>query len=192
MMVKHNKGISQEDFVREWFRQNPDRDIPHLESKPLIEHVDRAIRRLSESGELLKISKGVYRLNSAPLVGGTKPGFSDFTCQATLERDSFCCSICGEPAGHRSNLHVIPITPFKLGGLPVLSNSRTVCSFHKVAFSLLDRNGDISSAKVKSIIDRILQGRSGSREDGLVFADNLLHSLETHIGASGVNWKELT
>jgi hypothetical protein len=203
-VVADNQRISQEDFVREWFRLNPDRDIPHLESKPLIEEawlestgsriedVDRAIRKLSEAGELVKIRKGVYRFNSTPLPGSSKLEFSEFTRQATLERDSFCCAICKETADHRRNLHVIPITPFDFGGLAVLSNARTVCSFHKVALELLDKNGDISSTKVRNVIDRILYEKATVLGNGLVLAEDLLQSLERHIGPSGVNWRELT
>ena len=201
--MNENNNISQEDFVREWFRAHSDRDIPHLESKPLIElawleqtgsrieDVDRAIRRLAESGELIKVRKGVYRCDSE--AGPSKTGgvFSEFTSQAALERDLFCCTICLEPADYKSDVHVVAVTAFELGGAPLLSNARTVCSFHKIALELLDRRGNISSVKVRNTIDRILKSQKVSSENGLAFAEELLRSLERHSGASGINWREI-
>lgn len=201
--MNENNHISQEDFVREWFRAHSDRDIPHLESKPLIElawleqtgsrieDVDRAIRRLAESGELIKVRKGVYRHDSEAAPSKSGGFFSEFTSQAALERDLFSCAICLEPADHKRDVHVVAVTAFELGGAPVLSNARTVCSFHKVALELLDRRGGISSVKVRNVIDRILKSQKSSSENGLVLAEELLRSLERHSGTSGLNWREI-
>lgn len=201
--MNENNGFSQEDFVREWFRAHPDRDIPHLESKPSIEQawfeetgariedVDRAIRRLAESGELLKVRKGVYRRNSDAARSKIVDNFSEFTSQAALERDLFCCTICLEPADHKRDVHVVAVSAFEFGGAPLLSNARTVCSFHKVALELLDRHGDISSVQLKKTMDRILRSHKASSGNGLVLAEELLGSLERYVGASGLNWREL-
>jgi hypothetical protein len=201
--VNENNHISQEDFVREWFRAHPDRDIPHLESKPLIEQawleqtgsriedVDRAIRRLAEFGELTKVSKGVYRLASEAALSKSGGAFSEFTSQAALERDVFCCTICHEPSDHKRDVHVVPVTAFELGGSSLLSNARTVCSFHKVALELLDKGGNISSVKVRNTIDRIFKSQKAASGSGLVLAEEMLRSLESHVGASGVNWREI-
>lgn len=202
--MNENIGMSQEEFVREWFRAHSDRDIPHLESKPLIEQawltktgsriedVDRAIRRLAESGELVKVRKGVYRYNSENEKPTDSSGFSEFTSQAALERDLFSCTICLEPADHRLDLHVIAVTAFDLGGSNLLSNARTVCSFHKVALELLDKRGNISSVRVRKTLDRILRSQEPPAGNGLVLAEELLRSLERHNGTTGINWREIT
>ena len=202
--MNDNKGISQEDFVREWFRAHSDRDIPHLESKPLIEQawlqemgsriedVDRAIRRLAESGELIKVRKGVYRHNSEASPSKNGGTFSEFTSQAALERDLFCCTICHEPADKNRDLHVVAVTAFELGGAPLLSNARTVCSFHKVALDLLDGRGKISSIQVRKTMDRIIKSQKAPSGNGMQLAEELLRSLERHNGGPGLNWREIT
>ena len=202
--MNENNSISQEDFVRDWFRAHSDRDIPHLESKPLIEQawleqtgsriedVDRAIRRLAESGELIKVRKGVYRHDSTAVQSRSGGTFTEFTSQAALERDSFCCTICLEPADHKRDVHVVAVTPFELGGAPLLSNARTVCSFHKLALELLDKRGNISSVRVRKTLDRILKTQNASSGNGLVLAEELLRSFERHTGSSELNWREMT
>jgi hypothetical protein len=201
--VNEQNNVSQEDFVRDWFRANSDRDIPHLESKPLIEKawleqtgsriedVDRAIRRLAESGELTKVRKGVYRHDSDAMQSKSGVAFSEFTSQAALERDSFCCTICLQPADHKLDVHVVPVTAFEVGGAPLLSNARTVCSFHKVALDLLDRSGNISSVKLRNTIDRILKFRKAPAGNGLLLAQELLRSLERHNDETGLNWRDI-
>ena len=68
-----SKKPSQEAFVYSWFKKNPNRPIPHSESKAAIEasyrrqygerleDSDRAIRKLGQEGKLIREAKGIYR-----------------------------------------------------------------------------------------------------------------------------------
>lgn len=97
--------ISQMDFVLAYFEARPNQDIAHSQSKREIEDLwlaetgqrledsDRAIRRLCQRGDLIKVGKGVYRLRgSNEIVLNLK--FSDFARNQILSSLDFCCSIC--------------------------------------------------------------------------------------------------
>ena len=67
------KKISQLDLIKEFFTNNPLRDIPHPEvvdwvvftdkkrTGKVFRDPDRAIRQLAQSGFLIKIAKGIYK-----------------------------------------------------------------------------------------------------------------------------------
>lgn len=201
-MSKEN-SYSQEDFVRSWFIKNAGRDIPHTESKPLIEgewltlngtrieDADRAIRKLAAQGELIKVSKGVYRYAELGAEALEMKGFSEFTKQAVLERDAFRCVTCGQVGGVRVGLHVVPKKRFEAGGFGTLSNGQTLCSFHKLATDLLDSKGLLAKAEARRILDAIKVGGKIVLADDKAFALAFLSLIEDHAVSGQVNWKAL-
>ncbi len=80
--------MSQEDLIKEYYLAHPNVDIPHADAVDwvtdewkkrtgtIFRDPDRGIRKLSQSGFLQKISKGVYRYDP-DLV--TNPDLEDFT-----------------------------------------------------------------------------------------------------------------
>jgi len=80
-MVKSKEEMSQVDLIMEYFKKNPKREIKHPEivdwvvaeyqkrTGTVFRDPDRAIRKLSQEGQLIKISKGVYKYDP-DLIGG--------------------------------------------------------------------------------------------------------------------------
>ncbi len=134
--------MNQSDFLLNYFKQNPNRDIPHKEivdwvnqeypkqfGKPLRDP-DRAIRKMSQSGSLIKVAKGIYKYDPEYI---TKPHLEDFPSslkQKILERDDYKCVICGLGKKNGVELHVDHIKPKDLGGLAILENGQTLCASH--------------------------------------------------------------
>ena len=195
--------MSQEEFVLKWFASNPDKNISHVESNPRIERAwmdftgsrmedpDRAIRRLAAQGDLVKVSKGVYRFDSKLAENPTTEDFTDFTRQAVLERDGFECLACGANADNFLDLHVVHKVPIVSGGASVLSNGLTLCSFHKVARELVDPSGKLSRQAVRNLLDCIKPGGRIELVDAVVVAEELLRILEENTVGGKISWKSL-
>ena len=72
-MSKDKNNTVQSDLIMEYFKKNPKRDIHHPEivdwvvaeykkrTGNVFRDPDRAIRKLSQEGMLIKIKKGVYK-----------------------------------------------------------------------------------------------------------------------------------
>jgi len=120
--------ITQEDLVKEFYINNPNREIPHQESVDWLtkeyekrtgekfRDPDRTIRKLSQSGFLIKISKGVYKYDPEYIVSRL---LEDFTIQQKKEifkRDEYKCVICGRGKADGVEIHADHIKPKDLGG----------------------------------------------------------------------------
>lgn len=135
--------LSQKSLIFEYYKNNPDRDIPHSEvvdwateewqrrTGKIFRDPDRAIRLLYQEGMLIKVGKGVYRYDPS---GVYKPQ-RDFTSAQRLEifeRDGYQCVICGKGKKHGVALHVDHIMPKELGGDATIVNGQTLCSQHNM------------------------------------------------------------
>ncbi len=86
--------ISQSGLIKEFFADNPNRNIQHKESVDWVtaeyskrtgeffRDPDRAIRKLAQEGFLIKVSKGVYRYEPDNI---TNKKLEDFTEQQKNE-----------------------------------------------------------------------------------------------------------
>lgn len=134
--------ITQENLVKEFFINNPNRNIPHKESVAwlLREHLkrnkypfadpDRAIRLLGQSGFLIKISKGVYRYEPESEHNRKLEDFTQKLKKEILLRDGYKCVLCGRGKAEGVELHVDHIKPKDLGGKATLENGQTLCAQH--------------------------------------------------------------
>ncbi|MXX94328.1 MAG: HNH endonuclease [Gammaproteobacteria bacterium] len=135
--------LSQKSLIFEYYKNNPDRDIPHSEvvdwateewqqrTGKIFRDPDRAIRMLYQEGMLIKVGTGVYRYDPS---GVYKPQ-KDFTTAQRLEileRDEYQCVICGKGKKHGVALHVDHIMPKELGGDATIENGQTLCSQHNM------------------------------------------------------------
>lgn len=69
----NQKNISQKEFIFNYYKNHPNKDIRHKEIVPIVTaewkkkygtvlaDPDRAIRTLFEEGKLIKVKKGVYK-----------------------------------------------------------------------------------------------------------------------------------
>jgi len=124
-----------------YFKKNPKRDIPHPEivdwatsewrkiTKGVFRDPDRAIRKLHQSGILIKVKKGVYRYD--PEFALKREDLEDFdakTKKAILERDSYTCVLCHKGKREGVELHIDHIKPKDKGGKATIENGQTLCS----------------------------------------------------------------
>lgn len=200
--MTNRSGLSQEEFVRIWFEKNADRDVPHIESKPAIEaewlekfgsrieDVDRAIRKLAEQGELVKVRNGVYRFDLQEKTVKLETEFTEFTKTAALERDGFACIMCGAQSDHINDIHVLPISRFEVGGRSSLSNAQTLCSFHALADRLSDGLGGLSRQEMRRILDQVRPGGRITLGDARKFGADFLNALELNASEKRVVWKD--
>lgn len=138
-----NKIIkSQSELIMDFFKKNPLREIEHPEivdwateeykkiTGKVLRDPDRAIRKLSQSGQLVKVRKGVYRYDPSFV---KKRKLKDFTAaqkKIIFERDNYRCVVCGK--GHKDGIeiHADHIKPRDLGGESDVENGQTLCAQH--------------------------------------------------------------
>jgi len=136
------KEISQLELLKEFFKNNPLRDIKHPEvvdwvtkeyserTGKIFRDPDRGIRSLAQKGFLIKIGKGVYKYDPDNI---RKPKLEDFTeiqKKNILKRDDYKCVICGKGKKEGIELHVDHIKPKDLGGKAIITNGQTLCAAH--------------------------------------------------------------
>ncbi len=80
--------MTQEEIIKEYFISHPNRDIKHPEvvdwvteeykkrTGNVLRDPDRAIRKMAQSGFLIKVAKGIYRYDPDHVV---KRDLEDFT-----------------------------------------------------------------------------------------------------------------
>jgi len=135
--------ITQLELIKEFYEQNPNRDIAHVEAvnwlmaewlkrtgKPFADP-DRGIRSLHQKGFLIKIAKGVYRYD--PKLAHSRDDLEDFTAkqkQKILERGEYRCAICGKGKKDGVELHIDHIKPKDKGGKAVVENGQVLCGMH--------------------------------------------------------------
>jgi len=134
--------ISQKDIILEFYKKNPNRDIPHPEAVDWIttEYLkrtgnifrdpDRGIRKLSQEGYLIKINKGVYRYDPDYVINYSLEDFSEAQKKEILKRDGYKCVVCGRGKEDGVELQVDHIKPKDKGGKATIDNGQTLCAQH--------------------------------------------------------------
>ena len=135
--------ITQRDIVLEYYRNHPNRDIPHPEivdwltaeyqrlTGKVFRDPDRQIRSLHQEGMLIKVGRGVYRYD--PLHATQGRDLEDFTQaqkESILKRGGYKCAVCGRGEKDGVTLHVDHIKPKDKGGRATLKNGQVLCSEH--------------------------------------------------------------
>ena len=136
------KEPSQLDLLKEFFLNNPYRDIPHPEvvdwvtkewqkrTGNVFRDPDRGIRSLYQKGFLMKIRKGVYQYDPRNIYHKELDDFTKVQKKEILERDGYRCVMCGKGEKDGVELHVDHIKPKDLGGKATITNGQTLCSTH--------------------------------------------------------------
>jgi len=134
--------ISQEKLVKEFYIKNPNREIQHQEAVDWLNNEytrrtgkvfrdpDRAIRKLSQSGFLIKIRKGVYMYDPAHIQNRNLEDFTASQKEEIFRRDGYKCVICGLGRESGLEIHADHIKPKDLGGKAEIVNGQTLCAIH--------------------------------------------------------------
>lgn len=141
-MVNNKEEMSQADLIMEYFKKHPKREIKHPEivdwvvaefkkrTGEVFRDPDRAIRKLSQEGQLIKIAKGVYKYDPDFV---NKRELEDFTSaqkEEIFKRDSYRCVICGRGKADGVEIQADHIKPKELGGKAEITNGQTLCAQH--------------------------------------------------------------
>lgn len=137
-----NKKISQKDLLIEFYKKNPNRNVPHFEIVPLVmkeyqkntgkvfADPDRGIRKLYQDGFLIQISKGVYRYDPDHIKNRNLEDFDSKTKQEILKQGKYRCIVCERGPREGMEIHVDHIKPKDKGGKATLDNGQILCSQH--------------------------------------------------------------
>ncbi len=137
-----SKKITQIGILKEFYKNNPLRDIEHpevvdwatkeyeLRTGRKFRDPDRGIRSLAQEGFLIKVSKGVYRYDPDLVENRELEDFTSSQKEVILKRDGYRCVICGKGVKDGVELHIDHIKPKDKGGKAIIENGQTLCAQH--------------------------------------------------------------
>lgn len=198
--MKKDKGsnVVQEDLIVEFFKKNPDRDIKHPEvvdwvvsayrdrTGNVFRDPDRAIRKLSQSGFLIKIAKGIYRYDPKKAYKRELQDFTVVQKEVILKRDGYKCVICGRSKKDGVDLHVDHIKPKDFGGEATIENGQTLCSQH----NFIKKNLKQTETGKKMFIRLYELAKSENNEELKKFCADVLKTYEKHNINGHIVWEK--
>ncbi len=195
---KTKDEVSQNDLIVQFFKNNPHRDIPHPEVvdwatatyKKRVGDVfrdpDRAVRKLSQSGFLIKVKKGVYRYDPAKANRRELKGFTAAQKEAILKRDGYQCVICGRGKRDGMDLHIDHIKPKDLGGEATIENGQVLCSQH----NFIKKNLKQTETGKKMFIRLYGLAKSENNKELTSFCSAVLETYEKHNINGHIVWEK--
>lgn len=145
---------------------------------------DRAIRRLAQSGFLIKISKGVYRYDPNKVYKRELEDFTNSQKEEILKRDGYKCVICGRGIKDGVELHVDHIKPKDLGGEATIENGQTLCAQH----NFIKKNLKQTETGKKMFIRLYELAKSENNDELVKFCADVLETYEKHNINSHIVW----
>ena len=141
-MSKESEETSQADLIMEYFKKYPKKEIKHPEivdwavaefkkrTDKVLRDPDRAIRKLAQSGQLIKISKGIYKYDPDFVKKRELEDFTSTQKQEIFKRDNYRCVICGKGPADGVEIQADHIKPKEFGGKATIENGQTLCAQH--------------------------------------------------------------
>lgn len=186
-MTKNSK--SQLDYVLDYFRSNPNKDLKTTKVKGIIENKylsetgkrfedpDRGIRTLYEKGWLIRISRGCYKYDpNHKSDDKTLHDFSDKIKKQILKRDKFKCVVCKLGKKEGLDLHIDHIKPRDREGKSTLENGQTLCSRH----NFLKKNMSMNSLGEKIFQNLLKQSIKSKNREMIKIAKEFLKLFEKY------------
>jgi predicted restriction endonuclease len=195
-MEKNN--IVQQDLIIEFFKKNPNRDIKHPEvvdwvvasykkrTGNIFRDPDRAIRKLSQTGFLIKIAKGVYRYDPKKAYIRKLEDFSAAQKEVILKRDGYKCVICGRGKKDGVDLQIDHIKPKDFGGEATIENGQTLCAQH----NFIKKNLKQTETGKKMFIRLYELAKSEKNEELMKFCMEVLETFEKHDINGHIVWNK--
>ena len=192
------KKISQLELIKEFYINNPNRDIEHQEivdwltaeytkrTGKVFRDPDRGIRKLAQQGFLIKISKGIYRYDPALIETRELEDFSEAQKQFIKKRDGYKCVICGAGTKNGIELHVDHIKPKEFGGKATVENGQTLCAKHNFQKKTLKQ----TETGKKMFIRLYELAKSENNVETMKFCEDVLSIFDEHNINGHIEWKK--
>lgn len=193
-----NEIKSQSELVLEYFKKNPNRNIEHPEivdwvvaeykkrTGKVFRDPDRAIRKLAQSGMLIKISKGIYKYDPDFVINRKLEDFTPEQKKQIFERDGYKCVICGRGKKEGVELHADHIKPKDLGGKASIENGQTLCAQH----NFIKKNGNQTETGKKMFVRLYDLARKKSNNELKSFCAEILEVYEKHNINGHIEWEK--
>lgn len=193
-----NKKVVQQDLIIEFFKNNPNRDIKHPEvvdwvvktykqrTKEVFRDPDRAIRKLSQNGFLIKIAKGVYKYDPDFVVKKELEDFTAIQKKEIFKKGNYKCAVCGRGKESGIELHIDHIKPKDLGGKATIENGQVLCSQH----NFLKKNLKQTETGKKMFINLYELSKSLGDEKLMKFCADILEVFERNDINGHIEWKK--
>jgi len=192
------KNITQTEIIKEYFIKNPNRDFHHKEvvlriareykkrTGKVFADTDRQIRKLSQTGFLIKVAKGIYRYDPEFVENRE---LEDFTSKQKVEiftRDGYRCVQCGRSKNEGYELHADHILAKDKGGKAEVSNGQTLCSI----CNFRKKNYDQTESGKKMFIRLYKIAKKINDKQTLGFLEEVLSAYEKHNINGHIEWKK--
>lgn len=177
-----DKNISQSELIISFYRARPNVKIKHSEAVDwateeylkrtgkIFRDPDRAVRKASQEGVLIKVSKGVYMYDPNHV---RRNDLYDFTPQQKieiLERDGYRCVVCGRGRAEGVDLQIDHIKPKDQGGRNTIENGQTLCGQH----NFIKKNYSQTEAGKRFFLKLRKQAKALGDKHMLAFTDAIL------------------
>ena len=192
------KKITQMEIIMQYFKNHPNRDIKHPEivdyvteeykklTGSVLRDPDRAIRKLSQEGFLIKIAKGIYRYDPEYAVKRELEDFSESDKEAIKKRDGYKCVICGLGPENGVELQVDHILPKDKGGRATIDNGQTLCAKH----NFIKKNYGQTEMSKKLFVNMYNIAKRNGDERTKEFASAILEVYEKFEIDTHIVWKK--
>ena len=190
--------ITQMEIIMQYFKNHPNRDIRHPEivdyvteeykklTGSVLRDPDRAIRKLSQEGFLIKIAKGIYRYDPEYVVKRELEDFSESDKEAIKKRDGYKCVICGLGPENGVELQVDHILPKDKGGRATIDNGQTLCAKH----NFIKKNYGQTEMSKKLFVNMYNIAKRNGDERTKEFASAILEVYEKFEIDTHIVWKK--
>jgi hypothetical protein len=191
-------ATTQADLIMEYFKAYPGRDIPHTEivkwayveyekrtGEPFTDP-DRAIRKLHQSGQLIKVKKGVYRYDPQAVNVRNLEDFTAVVREAIFQRDGYRCVICGLGRANGVEIHADHVKPKDKGGQATLENGQTLCAPH----NFRKKNYNQTESGKRMFIRLYEAAKSVADKEMMAFCSDVLQVYKKHDINGHIEWDE--
>jgi 5-methylcytosine-specific restriction endonuclease McrA len=189
---------SIKDLVMEYFKKYPNKDLAH---GPVVDWVEnrykriynkkprdtwRTIRKLHETGFLIKVKKGIYRYDPDAVKQRELEDFTPEQKEAIFKRDGYKCVICGRGKKEGVELQVDHIKPKYLGGESRIENGQTLCAQHNFIKKTLKQ----TETGKKMFIRLYELAKNEGNQELLKFCKDVLETYEKHNINNHIVWEK--
>lgn len=196
--MKKKKFVSQADMIMEFFKMNPKKSIKHPEvvdwsvveykkrTGEVLRDPDRAIRKLSQEGLLIKLGKGIYKYDPAFI---SKRDLEDFTSaqkEVIFKKDNYRCVMCGRGLKDGVEIHADHIKAKDFGGKAEIENGQTLCAQH----NFKKKNYKQTETGKKMFIHLYELSKKHNDQTLKKFCVDVLETFEKHDINGHIAWKK--